>query len=278
MEDVSFVFDPLGIKTLESDSSGQEQAPVLPHHAIIIVFICQSKNDIVLRYVEKLCDSSGCLVYSSTTEFKLPDFTHTRVAEQSIVIKNTEESKSMMVKLTAMPGKNFLYRLTPDIGYLDPNEELVVKGKSMRVYETYYFSHRYELIDYLSAVTRDCLVTGSFEGEWRDVLGVEATGTPRSYAAQHQEELATKDSKEQVKCRIYYFRSFNEELKYPQFVVERYDQVRRRRYKFSSPDVPQSARHSRNHRRSRLFTRISSVSELERLGTARELVSLPFSW
>ncbi|KAG8908865.1 hypothetical protein FRC00_010945 [Tulasnella sp. 408] len=78
-----------------------------------------------------------------------------------------------MVKLTAIPGKNFLYRLTPEIGYLDPNEELVVK------------------------VTRDRLITGSLEGEWRDVLGVEATETSRSYATQRQEELATKDSKEQ---------------------------------------------------------------------------------
>lgn len=44
-------------------------------------------------------------------------------------------------------------------------------------------------------------MTGSFEGEWRDVLGVEATETSRSYAAEHQEELETKDSKEQVKYK-----------------------------------------------------------------------------
>lgn len=60
----------------------------------------------------------------------LPDFLHTEVAEESIVIKNTEESKSIMFKLTAIPGKNFLYCITPDIGYLDPNEELMVKGES----------------------------------------------------------------------------------------------------------------------------------------------------
>ncbi|KIO20361.1 hypothetical protein M407DRAFT_29993 [Tulasnella calospora MUT 4182] len=96
-----------------------------------------------------------------------------RDAEQSITIKNDEETKTIVVKLTAIPGKNFLYRLAPDIGYLKPNEELVVK------------------------ITRDRLITGTFEGEWRDVLGVEAMETPYWYNAQSQEELATKDLKEQ---------------------------------------------------------------------------------
>ncbi|KAG8951508.1 hypothetical protein FRC04_006040 [Tulasnella sp. 424] len=79
---------------------------------------------------------------------------HSSVAERSITIKNKEPEEILLLKLTAIPGRGFEYQVAPDLGYLKPNEELVV------------------------TVTRGCLTTGDFESEWQDVLGVEAIQPP----------------------------------------------------------------------------------------------------
>ncbi|KAG8937662.1 hypothetical protein FRC00_002880, partial [Tulasnella sp. 408] len=52
--------------------------------------------------------------------------------------------------MTAIAGRRYLYRVAPPVAYVEPGEELVVK------------------------VTRGKIMKGTADGEWRDVLGIEA--------------------------------------------------------------------------------------------------------
>ncbi|KAG8907492.1 hypothetical protein FRC01_007667, partial [Tulasnella sp. 417] len=61
-----------------------------------------------------------------------------------------EKSSTLLLNFTALAGRRYLYRVVPNVAYIEPNEEVVVK------------------------VTRGKIKKHGPEGEWRDVLGIES--------------------------------------------------------------------------------------------------------
>lgn len=100
-------------------------------------------------------------------------FTSTLTAELTISIRNTEKNSNLLLNLTAIAGRRFRYRVIPSVFYLKPDEEIVVN------------------------VMRGRIMNGGPEGEWRDVLGIEAirsTLPPQPYDPKHP--LEAEESKE----------------------------------------------------------------------------------
>ncbi|KAG9040617.1 hypothetical protein FS837_000408, partial [Tulasnella sp. UAMH 9824] len=76
--------------------------------------------------------------------------THERTAERTLTIRSNEPASTLLLNMTAMAGRRYLYRVAPNVAYIKPDEELVLK------------------------VTRGKITKGTADGEWRDVLGIEA--------------------------------------------------------------------------------------------------------
>lgn len=54
--------------------------------------------------------------------------THERTAERTITIRSNEPASTLLLNITAIAGRRYLYRVVPNVAYVEPHEELVVKG------------------------------------------------------------------------------------------------------------------------------------------------------
>ncbi|KAG8909221.1 hypothetical protein FRC01_007069, partial [Tulasnella sp. 417] len=76
--------------------------------------------------------------------------THKRIAERSLTIHNNETTSTLLLNITALSGRRYPYRVVPNVAYIRPKGDLEIK------------------------ITRGRILEGTAEGEWRDMLGIEA--------------------------------------------------------------------------------------------------------
>ncbi|KIO22941.1 glycoside hydrolase family 79 protein [Tulasnella calospora MUT 4182] len=76
--------------------------------------------------------------------------THERTAKRSLTIKSNETISTLLLNITTISGRRYPYLVVPNVVYIKPNEELEIN------------------------ITRGRIINGTAEGEWRDVLGIEA--------------------------------------------------------------------------------------------------------